>query len=164
KLSIGGGMNWHTNEANFIDDRFTFFLGVASQLLQEPTYQLRVGLYSGYEDLSFRNDKLDELMPGLMLDDYESFAVYIEQSLSWQINEQLMLTESANHLQYFDGDGLFRSTVNLSLSVALTKTISMVNSFILKYDKNRLEQSVVEALQGYEPLDIHFTIGVQLSL
>ena len=165
-LAVEVGASWTTNLTSFIDNRFTYYAGVSSHVITDRKFQLKLGVYGGYETTSFDNAYLQTVsgMPDLVIPESRSRGLLFTQQFNWLINRALKFQESATYLQNLEDRSLYRWTVDGALNFMVGPAFAFVNSVSIVYDKNRIVQNPVEALIGYGARDIRMTLGVKLAL
>ncbi|MET3106559.1 putative salt-induced outer membrane protein [Oxalobacteraceae bacterium GrIS 2.11] len=134
--------------------RKTVNLGVGDHVLKDDSAVLDV-----YGGVNLRNDKYND--PGVMVNNelktsYNATELLLSEEFSYKFNENTHLKESFVAYPNLTTSGKFRSVFDISLSVAMNKTLSLTASFQDRYDN--LAQAPIK------PNDALLMVGVSMNL
>jgi putative salt-induced outer membrane protein YdiY len=161
RLSVQGGLSWVKDTAAYIENRYTYFLGLGYVLLQTPKHFLSVGAYGGFDDVEYtQKAKSTALELGTVIEDEDGNALYGEQRYSWFVTEAISFNEGFKYLQYTEDSDKYRWELNLGVAAQVIGPVAVTANYLIKYDNN---PTIREAIPTYEKEDKILSVGIQVS-
>jgi len=129
-------------------------LGIGDHLIKDKETTLDI-----YGGLSLRNDKYND--PGVVVGNelktsYNATEAILGEELNHKFNESTTLKQSLVAYPNVTTGGKFRSVLDVALSVAMTKTLSLTASFQDRYDSL--------AVEPVKKNDTLLMVGISVSL
>jgi hypothetical protein len=159
RVDLSGGLQWYTYDKRFIEDRYTAFGGLYFTLLDLPNYVLKFGAFYGYATISYMNDKIAQLNPGLEFPDYSSDVLYLQQRFTWSISDKLTFKQKGSYRQYIEDSNFIHWILNFDLDYKLTKHFSIFGTYKVDYESTELNQQ----LRGLEKKDTDLYLGIRIN-
>jgi putative salt-induced outer membrane protein len=148
------GLGFEHNEETDLSLREAVNLGVGYHWIKTDTTTLDVNA-----GLSLRRDNYND--PGVMIDNelktsYDATEALLGEEFDYKFNDHTQLKQSFVAYPNLTTSGKYRSIFDISLAVAMTKTLSLTASFQDRYD------SLAEA--PIKPNDTLLMVGISLNL
>ncbi|WP_186441045.1 DUF481 domain-containing protein [Desulfamplus magnetovallimortis] len=151
KLSFGGGFMWKRDNARFLLDRWTYYLGANYSFFIDPPFILKLGAYYGYEDNTYDTDYIEEdsaeaaplwdlPQVGGMPETYDSDGIRFMENMTIMLNERVVFLHSFDYMMYMKDSKYYHWNTAFTIQVGITKTISFFTRYEINYEKSLLAE------------------------
>ncbi len=172
-LALEGGFNLFNDTAKFYDDSFSVFGGVSVWPLNKTKLWLKLSALYAFGEITYRNDLLESSF--MQVPDYESGAVFGQETLNWQITKMFSLTQYFDYMYSFDDadpslvfgvlrteeSNVIRWNFRVMFNVRITPTIYFFTKYAISHDENPLSDTQASIIK-YEEDDTSLSVGFGL--
>lgn len=146
------GFIWERDDAMLIQNRYTYYAGIGSNVLLFEKLKIKSLLAGGRlnQDYIIPVDDLD-----VVKEPYT--AIYFRLNYNYAITPDLSLSGQVHYFKNIEAKERYRYGINLHLSVALVRHINLIVGYNYKYDAENV-------LLGILPDNSMQNIGVEISL
>ncbi|QTA87811.1 DUF481 domain-containing protein [Desulfonema magnum] len=175
RLSLGVGAAWERNASQYIENRVSYFGGLMGVVVDSPNLNVWMSASYGFSDMEYMNENIQKgkYADFPSVEDYDYNTLYFLQKLHWDITETISFSENANYVFDLDNSDYYNWKLGLSLNFKLTKAISFLTSYTIRYENNAFNNAVQDYLDekrqtergigDMEKKDTSLSFGIKVS-
>ena len=174
RIGVDTGFIWLKNDSSrYIENRNVYYGGLAFGAIDTPAMRMLLGVYYGYADTSYMNEKVPVIYACPPADDYDSDMLFLNMHFNWDITEIISLSQSARYQLFMKDTEYYNWSSDTSLNFKITENIFLTTTYSIDYEKNSFIENVQNCLDAtrakgrpagdMEEMDTTLSAGITLK-
>jgi hypothetical protein len=163
RFVLVAGFENYKNTLMFMDQRFTVYTGVGTELIQSEKHQVYFVAGIGQSDFRFDREAMLRINPtaveSLHTTNPDSAATLLMQNWTWKMTPIVTLRQDGTYMDFTHAELGNRWSLGFDVDIAVARRFSVAVGYHARHEDN----AFIRAL-GVKPYDRSFTTGIRFTI